>query len=115
MGPGPANRLATSKNYRGILSKLQCPSGARLRARHLKAAGDGRPTERQAFYQPTDLPSHLSKKFYNLLVYLVKVSGLGRQAGGPDDTSQGGKGQPPDGLISPECWEGAGIWSRYAE
>jgi len=89
MGPCQANHLATSVNYRGILPKLQSPGGAHLRASQLKAAGDGRPTERQALYQPTDIPSHLSKKFYHLLVYLVKVPGPGRQAGGPGETNQG--------------------------
>jgi hypothetical protein len=54
------------KNSGGILPKLQFPGGAGLRARHLKAAREGRPTERQAFFNRLTFLHILAR---NLIIY----------------------------------------------
>ncbi len=63
MGPFQANRTATQKNYSGILPKLQFSGGAGLWSRHLKAARDGRPTERQAFFNRLTFLHILARNF----------------------------------------------------
>jgi len=63
MGPFQANLTATQKNYSGILPKLQFPGGAGLRARHLKSAREGHPTERQAFFNRLTFLHILARNF----------------------------------------------------
>ena len=63
MGPFKKKASRDPKNYSGILPKLQFPGGAGLRARHLKAAREGRPTERQAFFNRLTFLHILARNF----------------------------------------------------
>ena len=63
MRPCQANHRATPKNFSGIRPKLQFPGGAGLRARHRNVARDGRPTERQAFFNRLTFLHILARNF----------------------------------------------------
>ena len=96
MRPFPANRTATQKNYSGILPKLQFPGGAGLRARHLKAARDGRPTERQPFFTRLIALHILARNFLIYWYTWFRRPDNSAKSGRPGDTNQGGKGRPPE-------------------
>ena len=82
--------------------------GAGLQARYRNAAREGRPPGRQAFFNRLTSLHILARNF---IIYWY--TWLRR----PDHGAKLGTRVIPtkDGWISAESWEGAGIWSRYAD